>query len=321
MLTEFQGFSSLWARFLSPFYEAGVRIYLSYLRTRAPVRAPIPVVSVGNITLGGSGKTPMIRYLADLFFKRGYQPVILCKGYRGRLEGPAPVPREGSPLLYGDEAVMLARAGYRVWISREKRRGVIPASREGDILLLDDGFQNLDIARDLDILMVGNQGVGNLRCFPAGILREPLEGIRRADAICGSVESLLPFEPSIPRFSFTITGYRFFPERPPEGVPFAALAGIAYPSHFFAKLTEFFSPPTLTHAFPDHHPFHPWEIEILKKTWKKRGVAYVVVTPKDAVKLPPHLGIPLFIAEPIYQPRDPYEEQRFRRFLFTRLGL
>jgi tetraacyldisaccharide-1-P 4'-kinase len=135
------------------------------------------------------------------------------------------------------------------------------------------------------------------------------------------VESFPPLEPSIPRFYFEVSGYRFFPERPSSDLPYAALAGIAYPSHFFAKLAELFAPPLITHAFPDHHLFHPWELEILKKTWKKRGIAYLVVTPKDAVKLPQTLGVPVFVAEPLYRPRDQHEEQRFRRFLFARLGL
>lgn len=321
MITEFTGLPYFWARILASLYESGVRIHQSYLLTKAPVRAPIPVISVGNITLGGSGKTPMIRYLADMLISKGYRVVILCRGYRGRVRGPQPVPPEGSPYLFGDEPVMLSRAGYRVWVSQNKRAGIFPTSRDSDILLLDDGFQNLDISRDLDILMIGTQGIGNKLLFPAGILREPLTGVSRADAICGNIEGFPPIEPRIPRFSFGISDLKFFPHRPSKHLPFAAIAAIAYPRSFFSLLERCLAPPTLTHAFPDHHFFHPWELELLRKTWKKKGIAYVVVTPKDAVKLPEDLGIPIFVAEPLFRPKDQHEEQRFRRFLFARLGL
>jgi tetraacyldisaccharide 4'-kinase len=285
-----------------------------------PVKVSSTVVSVGNLTVGGSGKTQLLRYLANYFLKKRISVAVVCRGYGGREVGPVRVPEDGSPHRYGDEAVMLVREGIPVWVSRNKGSGVQYASKFSEVVLLDDGFQDLHIVRDLNLLAIGPKGFLKGELFPRGVLREPLSALRRADAFVGYVQFLPPILLEIDRFSFCMHGLRFHPYPPSKKGRFVALAGIASPNSFFHLLEQQGYHPLKSYPFPDHHPYYPWELKAYLREWEKEKVDFLIMTPKDAVKFPSDFPLPIYVAEPIYGPSTDEEERRFRRFLHARLG-
>jgi tetraacyldisaccharide 4'-kinase len=258
-------------------------------RRTTPWRAPVPVICVGNLVAGGAGKTPVTASLARLLAGRGAVPHILARGYGGTLAGPVRVdPARHRAEEVGDEPLLLAREAP-VWIGRDRAEAAREASRAGaGLLILDDGFQNPSLAKDLSFLVVdGAYGFGNGRVIPAGPLREPIaRGLGRAHAVvvlgadeggvaraCGALPQLAamlePCEPA--RFA---------------GGVFVAFAGIGRPEKFFATLERSGARLAARRAFPDHHPFAEEELAALAGMARGQG-ARLVTTEKDAVRLPP----------------------------------
>src|SRR5437764_3262739 len=151
-----------------------------------PYRAPLPVVCVGNLVAGGSGKTPIVLSLAGMLREAGIAVHIVTRGYGGDLAGPVRVdPGRHDAIAVGDEALLLA-AQAPCWVARDRAAGIAAAAEAGAaIVLLDDGFQNPSVAKDLSLVVVDSEyGFGNGRVMPAGPLREPVApGLARADAI------------------------------------------------------------------------------------------------------------------------------------------
>jgi tetraacyldisaccharide 4'-kinase len=247
------------------------------------VRVPVPVIVVGNLTVGGTGKTPLVLWLADSLRRRGRRPGILSRGYRGRNAGPRAVRAGEEAALVGDEPLLLAeRSGCPVWIGADRAacaRALLAAHADCDVILCDDGLQHYRLQRDFEIAVEDGRGLGNRLLLPAGPLREPAS--RRVDA---TVANDAQPRPDAFRMSLKPAGFRRVddPGRPVvlpselSGRRLHAVAGIGNPERFFAELARMkltFTP----HAFPDHHPFRPADLEFAE-------CDFVLMTEKDAVK-------------------------------------
>jgi tetraacyldisaccharide 4'-kinase len=263
----------------------------------APARLPVPVVVVGNITAGGTGKTPLVLWLAEWLRARGRAPGIVCRGYGGTLRGPRRVPPESDPLANGDEAVLLARrSSCEVWAGADRvgaAGGLLGARRDCDVVLSDDGLQHYGLARDFEICVVdGARGFGNAWLLPAGPLRERPSRLARVDAVVINAAAAGARHPTLdrlpgaaPRYTMTVEGREFRnlldPRRHvgPEhfrGKRVHAIAGIGDPPRFFRHLRGIgldFTP----HSFPDHHPYGAGDLAF-------PGAEAVLMTEKDAVK-------------------------------------
>jgi tetraacyldisaccharide 4'-kinase len=256
-----------------------------------PYRAPIPVICVGNLVAGGSGKTPVVLALAVSIAATGVAVHIVTRGYGGRLGGPLRVDpaRHDAPAV-GDEALLIA-ASSPCWVARDRAAGVREAVTAGaGVILLDDGFQNPAIDKDLSLVVVDAEyGFGNNRVIPAGPLREPIAtGLARADAIVllgNGVEPDAVREAGRPILRSDLEpvhGERF------AGAQIVAFAGIGRPEKFFASLRRVGATLIASHPFPDHHPFADAEIARLRHE-AERTDARLVTTAKDFVRLPPRL--------------------------------
>lgn len=263
-------------------------------RLRRPgLRVGVPVICVGNLTAGGTGKTPTVIALAGRLAERGVAAHVVTRGHGGRLGGQPGGPvrvdeRRHTAAETGDEPLLLA-AFAPTWVARDRAAGARAAVAGGArAILLDDGFQNPALAQDLSIVVVdGGAGFGNGRVLPAGPLREPVAtGLARADMTLtiGPGEMALP-EPPV-RLRGTL--------RPLEtgmdwaGRPVFAFAGIGRPEKFFGTLRALGADLRGTQALADHQPLTPALLRRLGET-AARLSAEPVTTEKDAVRLPPSL--------------------------------
>jgi len=255
-------------------------------RHATPWRAPVPVVCVGNLTLGGTGKTPLVAALARLLQSQGRRPAILSRGYGGKLAGPVLVDR----VLHrarevGDEPLLLANAAP-VYVARDRKAGAELALAAGaDILVMDDGFQNPAIEKTFSFVVVdGAAGFGNRRVFPAGPLREPVAaGFARANA-------LVTVGADMQAAAFGFAGPVLRADLMPladnwAGVPVVAFAGIGRPEKFFNTVLQLGAAVRGTYAFDDHHAYSRRQIERLLAIAAANN-ALLVTTEKDAVRLP-----------------------------------
>ena len=257
-------------------------------RTRAQ-RLPVPVIVVGNITVGGAGKTPLTLWLAQQLRARGRRPAIVSRGYGGRSASPRPVDADATAVDVGDEPVLLARrSGVPVWVGRDRAAAgaaLLAAHSEVDLLLCDDGLQHYRLGRDLEIAVFDGRGAGNGWRLPLGPLREPLSRLAAVDAVVcnGPPDPRLPA--AIPQFPMTLQPAAFYRlDRPGlscqasdlAGRQLYALAGIGDPGRFFRTL-EGLGLHCETHPFPDHHAYTAADL-----AFAANGV--LLMTEKDAVK-------------------------------------
>jgi len=259
-------------------------------RFARPWRAPVPVVCVGALTVGGAGKTPAALAIAARLKAQGARPHILSRGYRGRLRGPVEVdPAVHTARDVGDEALLLAAAAP-TWVARNRAVAAQAAIAAGaDILVLDDGFQNPRLAKNLSLVVIdGGNGVGNGRTLPAGPLREPMaRGLSRADAVVLVGRDRTGIAARIPR-RLPLLRARLVPDPADaallRGKPVLAFAGLGRPQKFTASLEEIGAKPAIRRDFPDHHPYREREIEALVAEARQRD-AVLVTTSKDAVRI------------------------------------
>ncbi len=257
------------------------------------------VISVGSLSAGGAGKTPMVLLLADVLGRREYAVRILTRGYGRESRGVERVEPGGDARRYGDEPVLLARrSGAQVYVGADRyRAGLmaqdVPAGRTA-VYLLDDGFQHRQLRRDMDIVLLTRKDVDDV-LLPAGDLREPLSALREADVIVlredeaevlGDVVSVLTPGTGPPpiwlirrRLDFSTTGGVGLPKRP------LAFCGIARPEGFFAMLVADGLRPAATVVFGDHHGYGERDIERLLAGARASGADGFCTTEKDAVKL------------------------------------
>jgi tetraacyldisaccharide 4'-kinase len=268
-------------------YGLASRLRRAWVR---PIRVPIPVICVGNLVAGGAGKTPVALSLLAAMMARGLAPHVLSRGYGGTEAGPLRVdPARHDAGRVGDEALLLAAAAP-TWVSRDRAAGARAiAEAGGGAIVMDDGFQNPAVTKDLSLLVVdGAYGFGNGRLIPAGPLRERVtDGLARADAVVllepdpqGLASRLSAQLPVLrARIAPTADGRRL------AGARVLAFAGIGRPEKFFATLDSLGAVLVGCRAYADHHPYRPSEIdEVLARAESLDAVP--VTTEKDAVRLP-----------------------------------
>ena len=292
-----------------------------FFKTR---QLPCRVLSVGNITLGGTGKTPLVAALAKELLRRGMHVGILSRGYRGSKERTGGVLSDGAriyltPASAGDEPFMLARMLSDVPVLVGKKRyemGIHAYEKFGtDVLILDDGFQHVRVKRDVDIVLIDTRrGFGNGRLFPRGPLREPLRCLRRASLLVLTktdpaqpldeiAEILCSHAPAVPLYHsrykpvslVEVASGKQFPLRRVREKRVLAFAGIADPDYFVHILKGLGAVIVRAEYFPDHHQYTP---EDMRRIGKYRNAAdFYVTTEKDYVKLQeiPLDDLPLFV--------------------------
>ena len=255
--------------------------------------AGIPVLCVGNYHVGGAGKTPAVLALAKMLRNLGETPVVLSRGYGGRLQGPIKVdPERYGAGDVGDEPLMLAQT-LPVMVSRDRVEGIVLARSQGaSVILMDDGFQNPAVAKDASLIVIdGNRGLGNGRVFPAGPLRAPLlPQLARTGAliVVGDGKAAEPVAAAIAGQAKPVFRAHLRPDAAAlaslDGRRVLAFAGIGDPQRFFRTLRESGVEMVGERAFPDHHPFSAAEIEALIRD-ADRGGAILVTTEKDLMRL------------------------------------
>jgi tetraacyldisaccharide 4'-kinase len=269
-------------------------------------RLPKPVISVGNLTVGGTGKTPVVALIAKYCLDRGGRVAVLSRGYGGLYEGKSGIVSDGQNILMtsfeaGDEPYMLAEKipGLIVVVGANRYKAGLYAVEHlnPDIFILDDGFQHMRLHRDLNILLLDNvRPFGNGRVFPAGLLREPVAAAKRANFIiytrCGEIDPSEHF-PGIPYCGAAHELVGVVSPANSQAQPFSilshlrgvAFAGIADPASFFSMLEEAGLDISNKLSFPDHCEYGGQEIRKILAARKSVGADYLITTQKDKVKL------------------------------------
>jgi len=260
-------------------YGKGGKVLRTFKKTES---FPIPIISVGNIVAGGSGKTPVALALARLFQEKGITVHFVTRGYGGSIRGPLQVnTADHSPLEVGDEPLLLAEQAP-TWVAKERALGVHQALKAGaQLIILDDGHQTTGLQKDVSFVVVDpQQRFGNGCIIPAGPLREDLkEGLSRADALIGMGEGNLPI--SKPLFKAQVIPHI---SQLPQ-TPVIAFCGLGYPQKFYDTLKRLGVSLITTETFPDHYMYKEEDLIRLNNLAKKHK-ATLMTTRKDFIKIP-----------------------------------
>ncbi|SFX08536.1 tetraacyldisaccharide 4'-kinase [Marinospirillum alkaliphilum] len=266
----------------------------------------VPVIIVGNITVGGSGKSPVVAALADFFKQQGWKPGIVSRGYGGQAtQYPLLVTPQTDPQRSGDEPLMLARqTGVPVAVDPDRPKAADLLVQQGcNLILSDDGLQHLALARDIELVVIdGTRGLGNGHCLPVGPLREPATRLQSVDhLLCqGELQSGLLITgsdqtPELIHYHLQQTGWRRGDGHWQQQMPFQpgetvhALAGIGHPQRFFEQLKQQ-GLVVIEHPLADH-------AHMDAQTLNLPGDHPIVMTAKDAVKLQPWLNARHWVVE------------------------
>ncbi len=260
---------------------------------RPGASAGVPVFCVGNYHVGGAGKTPAVLALGEILKGLGEQPVVLSRGYGGRLPGPVQVDAERHAAAdVGDEPLMMTRQ-MPVIVSRDRVAGATLARSIGaSVIVMDDGFQNPSLKKDTSLIVIdARRGIGNGRVVPAGPLRAPLAGqLARTDSliVIGEGEAANDVAAQVKGRGGAVWHARIVPEPASlaalRGHRLLAFAGIGDPERFFATLRDNGSDVAKTRAFPDHHVFSAADIAGLVSDAAREGLM-MVTTEKDAARM------------------------------------
>jgi tetraacyldisaccharide 4'-kinase len=285
--------AGLEARLLAPAAAIYGAVAASRLRHEG-YRAGVPVICIGNPTLGGAGKTPTALAVAHMLKAAGERPVFLSRGYGGRQRGPLLVsPDRDRATDVGDEPLLLARMAPTV-VAHDRVEGARAAHAAGaSVIVMDDGFQNPSLAKDFSVLVIdGRRGLGNSKVFPAGPLRAPLDvQLARADAVVlvgemGEVASVA--ETAAEARKVPLFRARLEPDREAiaalAGRRVLAFAGIGDPEKVFATLREAGIAVAGTRGFADHHRYSPADARDLCRQADAEGLT-LVTTEKDSARL------------------------------------
>lgn len=248
-----------------------------------------PVISVGNLSAGGSGKTPFVIALGELLSQRGIRYDVLSRGYRRKTHGVRVVEPNGTPAEFGDEPLLIARRlGIPVVVgeSRHDAGRLAEEKFDSQLHILDDGFQHRSLQRDFDIVLITADDVRD-RLLPGGRLREPLSSLKRAHAIVLARE----LSPDHPAFAGKLI-WRTHRELTLATIATNPIAfcGIARPSQFFAQLRTVGISPVAEVTFPDHHSYDRGDRDHLRAMQRERGAGGFITTEKDAINLGPFLA-------------------------------
>lgn len=284
--------SSLPSRLLTPF-GALYGAIVARRMVQPGMRAGVPVLCVGNYHVGGAGKTPTVLALAGILRAAGETPVVLSRGYGGRLNGPVRVdPAQHIAADVGDEPLMMARE-VPVIVSRQRAAGIAPIRAMGaSLILMDDGFQNPAIAKDVSLIVIdGDRGVGNGRVFPVGPLRAPLPPqLARTDAlvIIGNGAAADDIAARVRAQGGPVLRAQLRPNEISvvalHGKRVLAFAGIGDPQRFFRTLRACGIDVVAERAFADHHPFSQGDVAALQTAAQRDGLT-LVTTEKDLARL------------------------------------
>ncbi|MBI5641513.1 MAG: tetraacyldisaccharide 4'-kinase [Nitrospirae bacterium] len=313
-------------------------------------RLPGKVISIGNLTVGGTGKTPATIALAEEAQKRGFYPVVLTRGYKGRARGPCFVSRGEKPLLSadaaGDEPVLMAERLPGIPIVKGRNRyeaGLFAIEELGDklsspvLFILDDGFQHWGLYRDKDIVLVDStDSSGNRRLLPFGSLREPLSAISRADLIVltktgkDSTDHNILMQRMIEEIrESNHSSPLFFADHVPlscwnqaglknsigwiSGKKVFGFCGLGRPQSFRKTLVSAGAELVGFRSFMDHYRYHDSDIRKLSTEAAKAGAEWIVTTEKDIIKLK-HIDLPgnILIIEIGFSIPDAFYEEAFR---------
>ena len=289
-----RGNQNILSRLLAPLGSLYARATANRVAKAPKVSAKCPVICVGNLNVGGTGKTPTVIAITQLCQDLGARVCVVSRGYQGSLEGPVEVdPKRHLANETGDEPLLLA-AFSRTIVSKDRAKGVLAAMNlEPDVILLDDGHQDSSVEKNLSIVVVdAEKGFGNGLCLPAGPLREPVsQGLKRADVLLsiGDHTAQSRFldnwagKPSIKHFTAKLspleTGMTWS-----EG-EYVAFAGIGHPEKFFTTLESLGAQIVHCEALGDHEKLSPTLFARLKSFADQQG-AQLVTTEKDAARLP-----------------------------------
>lgn len=288
---------ALWSRVRNHLYDKGVL---------STVRPKEFVISIGNLTWGGTGKTSLTSYLAKFLINEGFKIGILSRGYQRNSNGPLVV-SNGQELKTGwqdagDEPYLLASTipQAAIVVSESRVEGLpILSQFQPDVILLDDAFQHRQIARDLNLVLIDStENILNLHVLPFGKLREPLDGLQRANAIIlthsknanpETVKAVSAYGAPVYHANYEVSNFEYSEKS------VAAFCGIATPQHFQRLLVDSGAKVVLFREFSDHHVYSHAELRELEQEALKSGAEAIVTTSKDAVKLPDHFQLPLGI--------------------------
>lgn len=262
--------------------------YLGWFKS---YRLPVPVVVVGNINVGGTGKTPLVIWLVEQLQQAGFKPGVISRGYGGKAEIPASVSAHSDPLQLGDEPVLIARRSKcPVYVHANRTlagQALLSAHPECNIIISDDGLQHYRLRRDIEVVVIdGAKGFGNGALLPAGPLREPASRLNRVDAVVvnGMLNTAINIV-NVPILNMQLVADTFFNLKEPYKTcgaqTFAnqqvlAVAGIGNPERFFQQLMQMGIHFT-SKAFPDHYAFN-------ESDFNSTSADIVLMTEKDAVK-------------------------------------
>lgn len=276
----------LWAMLcLSPVAWAYQTITQKRLRQKPQYHAPIPVICVGNITMGGAGKTPVVHALVASLKELGFRPAILLRGYGGKNKKPLQIDtNKHTNEDVGDEALLHTQHAP-TWISANRAQGAKAIVQSGlaDVIVLDDGLQNPQLYYDMRLAVVDTSiGLGNGCLFPLGPLRETLaNALHRVDAIvqigAGERKFLLPH-------NFPVWRGLLQTNAKPTADKYLAFAGIGYPQKFYNTLADNGFNIVATHNFADHHVYSTHDLETLQSQANTLN-AQLITTEKDWVRL------------------------------------
>ncbi len=271
---------------------------------------PVPLIVVGNITVGGTGKTPLVIWLAQHLRSLGYKPGIVCRGYGGKAHRwPQQVSADSDPATVGDEAVLLSmRTGCPLWAGPDRPAAVnaLLDETDCDLVISDDGLQHYAMDRDLEILVIdGQRGFGNGYLLPAGPLREPVGRLRTVDLVISNglwrkdIPQMQMVQPTV--FSLQELDQKTDSISKFAGQQVHALAGIGHPERFFQLLEEHGLRP-IRHIFPDHHDFVVSDLQFHPRL-------PILMTDKDGVKCKPLLHDDGWVVRIDAQPDDNFIQQ------------
>lgn len=269
---------------LAALYTLGIRRKLARARPAAP---PIPVVCVGNLTVGGVGKTPLVAAIRARLAGTGQRAASLSRGYGGTEKGPLQIdPAIHTAREVGDEPLMLAASG-EAWIGADRPAAVAAMAAAGvDVAIMDDGHQNPSLAKTVSLVAIDAAApFGNGFVLPKGPLREPVaDGLARADAVILVGDG--PAPASVTASGKPILRAHIRPTGEAPDGPLVAFAGIGRPTKLFDSLTDAGADLREAVGFPDHHPYRPGDLDFLRKLAADHE-ARLITTEKDLARLTP----------------------------------